>query len=222
MIVIHKELEQGSDRWKEIRRGILTASEMKNIVTPKFKVADNDKTRSHVYEIAAQRISKFVEPSYISDDMLRGELGEIEARNYYAKKYAPVEQVGFITNDEFGYVLGYSPDGLVGTDGVIEIKSPRQKSHVETVSKDEVPEEYIAQIQTGLLVSGRKWCDYISYHGGLHLYVKRVYSDPAIQSVIIEASSNFEVKVQECINNYKEKTENLILTERVIEEEITV
>lgn len=222
MLKIYEELEQGTDEWLEARRGILTASEMKLIITPKFKLADNDKSRAHVYEIAAQRISKYVEPHYVSDDMLRGEAGEIEARNYYANKYGAVEQVGFMTEDKFGYTLGYSPDGLVGTDGLIEIKSPRQKTQIETIANDMMPEEHMAQVQTGLLVSGRKWCDFISYHGGLHLYVKRIYPDPEIQAVLIEASERFEQNVIDCVERYRNNTKDLILTERIIEEEITI
>ena len=81
------DVEQGSDEWHYLRCGILTASEMNKIITPTLKIADNEKTRSHVYEIAAQRITKYVEPQYISDDMLRGKEDEIYALELYSEKY---------------------------------------------------------------------------------------------------------------------------------------
>ena len=151
-ITYHTDLIQGSEEWHNARRGLLTASEMKLILTPTLKMAANDKSRAHLWELAAQRISGYVEPSYIGDEMLRGWEDEIRARDLYAKRYAPVEEVGFVTNDQWGFTLGYSPDGLVGEDGLIEIKSRRQKFQVQAIATGEVPDEYALQIQTGLLV----------------------------------------------------------------------
>ena len=119
-IVYHHDLEQGSDEWLAARCGILTASEMKLIVSPTLKPASNDKERAHLYELLAQRITGHVEPHYVTDDMLRGHEDEVEARILYAERYAPVESAGFITNGKWGFTLGYSPDGLVGDDGLIE------------------------------------------------------------------------------------------------------
>ena len=192
----YPDLMQGTDEWLEARRGILTASEMKLILTPTFKAANNDKTRAHVYELLAQRVSGFVEPSYISDDMLRGHEDEVWARVAYSENIAPVEDMGFITNDKWGFRIGYSPDGLVGDDGLIECKSRRQKYQVQTICEASVPPEYMIQLQTGMLVSERDWIDFISYCGGLPMFVLRVWPDDAIQAAIIEAAAEFEAKVQ--------------------------
>lgn len=160
-IQIYPDIEQGSEKWLQLRCGLLTASEMKLIVTPgTLKAASNDKERAHLYELLAQRITGYVEPHYISDDMLRGHEDEIEARNLYAKTYAPVHQVGFITNDRWGFTLGYSPDGLVGEHGQTESKSRRQKFQVQTiiegVAENTIMQEFVVQVQTGLAVSERK------------------------------------------------------------------
>jgi hypothetical protein len=112
-------LIQGSEEWLAERCGLLTASEMKLILTPTLKIAANDKERAHLYELLAQRITGYVEPHYVSDDMLRGQLDEVEARNIYAKNYAPVTDIGFITNNKWGFTIGYSPDGLIGDDGLL-------------------------------------------------------------------------------------------------------
>ena len=101
-IVYHKEMIQGSEAWHSIRCGLPTASEMKLLVTPTLKVAANEKERAHMWELLAQRLTKHVEPRYISDDMLRGQEDEIEAVALYAKTYEPVERVGFVTNDRWG------------------------------------------------------------------------------------------------------------------------
>lgn len=225
---IYDEVEQGSDLWLELRRGVLTASEMRLILTPTLKLADNDKTRAHVYEIAAQRISEYVEPHYVSDDMLRGHQEEAMAVYTYSERYAPVTHVGFMTRQFGDFKIGYSPDGLVGDDGLIEVKSRRQKFQVQTivecVTSETIMPEYMLQAQTGLLVSGRKWLDHITYSGGLPMATVRVFPDLAIQDAILTAATAFEAKVQAVIATYHAtvKARNLPMTERIIEQEMFV
>lgn len=225
---IYDEVEQGSDLWLELRRGVLTASEMRLILTPTLKLADNDKTRAHVYEIAAQRISEYVEPHYVSDDMLRGHQEEAMAVYTYSERYAPVQHVGFMTRQFGDFLIGYSPDGLVGDDGLIEVKSRRQKFQVQTivecVTSETIMPEYMLQAQTGLLVSGRKWLDHITYSGGLPMATVRVFPDLAIQDAILTAATAFEAKVQAVIATYHAtvKARNLPMTERIIEQEMFV
>ena len=220
--VFHEAFDQGSEAWLSARCGLLTASEICRIMTPTLKAANNDKSRQHVYEIAAQRITGYVEPHYVSDDMLRGHADEIEARALYAKHYAPVREVGFVTNSEWGFTLGYSPDGLVEDDGLIEGKSRRQKYQVQTIATGEVPDEHVLQCQTGLLVTGRKWLDFISYSGGLPMAVIRVEPDPVMQAAIIEAATAFEARVACVIADFSTEVvrRGFVPTERKIEQEI--
>jgi len=223
----HSDVIQGSDEWAELRCGLLTASEMKLIITPLLQIASNDKERAHVYEIAAQRITGYVEPCYISDDMLRGTQDEIDARDLYSKNYAKVREVGFVTNDSLGFTIGYSPDGLVGKDGLIECKSRRQKYQLQTiienVPEDTIPRDYLIQIQTGLIVTGREWCDFITYCGGMEMAVIRVYPVPHVQEAIITAATEFEARVQAVVDKYhaiKGSQARLIPTERRVVQEI--
>lgn len=223
MITVFEDLLQGSDEWLQARLGLLTASEVKLITTPsKVQFANNDKSRAHVFEILAQRITQHVEPMFISDDMLRGIEDEAAARRYYEGKYNPVKQVGFITRVLEGITLGYSPDGLVGDDGVIEIKSRRQKYQVETIITGEVPDDYMLQIQTGLLVSDRKWCDFISYSAGLPLFVKRVPADYEMQGKILSAALAFDAAVSEKMAVYADNMVNYVMTERKEEGELVI
>lgn len=203
-VIYHRDLVQGTQDWLDARRGLLTASEMCRIITPTtLKAAANEKQRAHVFEIAAQRISGYVEPTYIGDDMLRGQEDEIDARDLYRQAYAPTDDVGFITNDRFGFTIGYSPDGLVGEDGQIEVKSRRQHFQVETIFRGIVPPEHVIQVQTGLLVSERQWCDFISYSAGLPMFVVQVEPDPEIQDAILAAARAFEAQVAEVEQVYR-------------------
>lgn len=198
----------------------MTASELRLIVTPTLKIASNDKERSHLYELLAQRVSNYVEPHYVGDDMLRGVEDEFYARQAYAEHFAPVETVGFITNDRWGFTLGYSPDGLVGSDGLIECKSRRAKYQVQTIIENEVPADYMIQLQAGLLISEREWIDFISYSGGLPMMVKRVFPDDAVQGAIIEAAAAFEQRLSEKLETYRANIAGKIPTERRVEQEM--
>jgi len=221
-ITYYHDMIQGSEEWHAARCGILTASEVKHILTPTLKVANNDKTRQHVWELAAQRITRYTEPQYIGDDMLRGYADEILAREKYAETRADVQEVGFITSDALGFVLGYSPDGLVGDDGLIECKSRRQKYQVQTICEGVVPDEYVLQLQTGLLITGRAWIDFISYSGGLPMFVQRVLPDPVMQAAIVSAATEFEAKVVHAVQSFHDnvKAHGYPQTERVVEQEM--
>lgn len=227
-ITIHDDLIQGSDEWHQARCGLLTCSEVKLILTPTLTVANNEKTRAHVWELAAQRISNYVEPTYIGDAMLRGHEDEIRARALYEEKFAPVKEVGFVTNDGFGFTIGCSPDGLVGDDGMIECKSRVQKYQVQTIVEEYrdggIPDDFILQVQASMLVCDRKWCDFLSYSGGFPMAVIRVEANPEIQEAILAAATGFEERIAEAIEDYRKAVfvREYPPTERVIEQEMVI
>ena len=222
MIRYFPDLIQGTDAWLAARCGLLTASEMKLILTPTLKAASNDKERGHLYELLAQRITQHVEPHYISDDMLRGMEDELTARDLYSEKYAPATQCGFVTNDRWGVTIGCSPDGLVGDDGMIEIKSRRQKYQIETIVSGEMPADYLMQVQTALLVTERAWCDFVTYSGGLPMLTLRVFPDPKVHDAIISAAQAFEERIAIRLDQYYAALASLrtIPTERRVEQEM--
>ena len=221
--IIHEDLEQGTPEWLAARRGLMTASEMNLVLTPTLKPSNNDKTRAHIYEIAAQRITDWTEPTYIGDAMLRGHADEITARDLYCDRIEPVEENGFITRDFGGFTLGYSPDGcgIMGNFG-IECKSRIQKHHIKTVITNEVPTEYMLQIQTGMLITGWDYIDFISFSAGLPMWVVRVEPDPVYQDAIMTAAESFEMSVREQIAAYSDRIANcatVIETEREPDEQ---
>ena len=207
------ELEQGTDDWLQARCGIVTASTMRSLVTSAGKVADNDTSRGFIRQLATERIIGVPEYTYPTRPMQRGNLLEPFARDLYAEHYAPVEEVGFIRLDTDEYSLGYSPDGLVGHDGLLEIKSPGPKEHLRTILADAVPSVYVWQVQVGLYVTGRSWLDFISYCPGADLYVKRVRPDKEAFGTIHLAVSQAETAVRNIIDDYTASGKNRVKTE---------
>ena len=119
-IIYHNDIIQNEPEWYELRRGILTASKMKTLVTPTFKIADNASTKQLAFEMAAQRETKNTEETFQSYDMARGHIEEIYAKDLYSEHYAKITDCGFITNDMLGFPIGMSPDGLVGDVGGVK------------------------------------------------------------------------------------------------------
>ena len=200
--IYHHHIEQGGDEWHALRRGMITASAISRLLTGTGKPANNDTSRAQLLQLLAERITGESEPSFYGDDMARGHLLEPLARDIYAQHRAPVTECGFVTADFDGTVIGYSPDGLVGDDGLIEIKSPRQKNHLRSLLTDEVPAEYVPQVQTGLAVTGRAWCDFITYAPGLPLFIHRCTRDELVIAQLIAAAQAAEVELQRLMELY--------------------
>ncbi len=207
---------QGSDEWLRLRLGIVTASNVKLIVTEKKREFSAGKgMRTYAHELASQRITNHLEDNFCGDHMERGHIEEVIARDYYSKNISEVKETGFIANRTGSATIGFSPDGLVSDDGIIEIKSRVQKFQTETIAANEVPPEYMLQLQTGLLVSERDYCDFIQFSNGMPLFVKRVFPDIELHEIIIAAVDKFEEEIQKIIKSYALNSADLIKTERV-------
>lgn len=214
--VKHIKVIQGTDDWIQARAGMLTASNAGKIITRStLKFADNDTSRGHAAELAAERITGYVEPGRITADMERGIYDEPWARDIYSEHYAPVTTAGLLVRSHNGIKVGYSPDGLIGDDGIIEIKSRLPKHHLETILSGQVPAANIAQIQCGLYVTGRQWCDYISFSGGMRMYLIRVQRDDDWITSFQEAATQFETRITKIIRDYEQNTRGLPDTERL-------
>lgn len=213
-LTLHPDLIQGTDEWHAARCGIVTASVVGKLLTPTLKVAANEGSRGVALTLAAERITGHVDPTYVGSEMWRGHEDEPLARDAYSEHYAPVTEVGLMVRDDWGYRIGYSPDGLVGDDGLIEVKSRLQKIHLRTILDGFAPAEHMAQMQTGLLVSGREWIDYVSFSGGMPLWVKRVTPDETWFAAILAAVAAFESAAADIVARYQAATKGLPLTER--------
>ena len=214
-LTIYDQLEQGGTAWLEARAGILTASTIGQLITAKtIKPAMNDRSRGLCQTLIAERITGHVEPVYPNRAMTRGTLLEPEARRIYAAQTGQdVDEVGFARLDTDTCTLGSSPDGLVSDDGGIEIKSPSAKVHVATVLSGAIPDYNRAQVQAFLHVTGREWCDFISYLPGEPLCIIRDYPDPRWQAAIASAAEQFEETARSTVAHYEAATFGLPTTE---------
>ncbi len=219
-ITYYPEMLQGSEEWFEVRRGIITASEMKNVITPKelkpCKSRDGGES-DYLYELMHQRINGFIEPGYISNDMLRGIDDEPFAKAVYHEKVAPVKDCGFVVNDKWGFKIGCSPDWLVSDDGGSECKSRKGSIQMRTIMENKVPADAMLQIQTSLLVTERSFWDYTSYCGGARMKIIKVRPDKTIQDAILTAANALEIRLQAMVAEYEAMVASdklLIPTER--------
>lgn len=183
------EVEQRSDAWQKLRVGIPTASCFDKIITP----ATGKPSASAVAyrrELLAEWLT--AQPVSVKESgwMQRGTEMEPEARAFYEfEADAEVTETGFVYLDE-RRLIGCSPDGLVGDDGLLEIKCPSPGVHVSYLIDAKLPTAYIPQVQGCLWVTGRQWCDFVSYSDTTESLIVRVRRDEsyiAKMATLIEA-----------------------------------
>ena len=165
---------QGSPEWYAVKCGKVSASHFAEAMA-----GGTGATRTKLMiKLIAERMTGLTEETYSNKTMDRGLEIEPLAREYYEElNDCPVRQVGFIERDKD---IGASPDGLVGEDGMLEIKCPFPSTHIKYVLADKMPAEYVKQVQGQLWVAERKWCDFVSFdHRVIQrpYFCKRVYRD---------------------------------------------
>jgi len=156
--IIHSNLIQGSAEWLQSRLGKITASQSQSLMAAKGL---GKGAETYALELIAEIITE--EPKYVpvTWQMEHGHEYEPVAREIYElNRKIKVKQVGGIQYDDS---MWYSPDGLVGSKGLIEIKCPQPLQHLRILTHEGLMDEYYHQIQFGLYASGRAWCDWISY-----------------------------------------------------------
>jgi putative phage-type endonuclease len=154
-------IEQGTPEWHELRRGKVTASRVADILA-RTKTGPSASRQNYLIELALQRTTKTIEPSYTNDAMAWGTATEPQARvAYEVATNNFVDQVAFIDHPTIEW-FGCSPDGLVG-ENLIEIKCPSSSQHWEYFKAKEPPKKYFIQMQAQMSVTGAKWCDFVSF-----------------------------------------------------------
>lgn len=187
MTPTYHDVEQRSEAWRKLRVGVPTASGFSRLVTSAG--APSKSLAGYAGELAAELFAgKPMEGFEGNVWSERGADMEAEAIGVYAfTRDAAVAKCGFVTN----HGAGYSPDGLVGEDGLIEVKCLKAERHMKAVAYHEKhgkpPTDYFAQTQGGLWVTGRKWIDTIFYHPDVPLLVIRQSPDAAFHAALAGA-----------------------------------
>jgi len=198
-------MEQRSEEWFQARLGKVTASRVADVLA-KIKSGESASRRNYKIQLVSERLTGEKQETYINQAMQDGIDREQFARERYVQQFGEVEEVGFVKHPTLE--AGASPDGMVGDDGIIEIKCPMGSTHTETLMTQDIPSKYIPQVQFQLLVTGRKWCDFVSYNPmfpeHLQVFVKRVEADPVYQKELESEVRKFLGEVDDVINKLKE------------------
>lgn len=189
-------IPQGSPEWLAARLGRVTMSELKTLlVNGKGPGGFGTGAFSYMHQLIGERITgKLAEPFQGNAHTRRGHELESVARELYRDATDEIEpqEVGIILNHE----VGYSPDSLVGDNGLLEIKTKLPKFQIEVLLNGEIPDEHIPQCQGGLWVSEREWIDFVSYWPGMPLFIKRAYRDDIMIRTIAERVEVFHEEME--------------------------
>lgn len=193
MIIINSE--QGTQEWFESRLGKATGSHFSDVLA-KVKSGEATTRANYRVRLALETANgkRADDDSFTSKAMADGTAREPIARDLYEfARGEAVEQVGFCLHDRLR--CGVSPDGLVGSSGLIEIKCPTQKVHYEYLLRSNEPPEYRAQIMGQLWVTEREWCDFVTFNPDFpelsRLGIKRIYRDEAYIQKLAEEVERF-------------------------------
>ena len=172
-------VEQRSDEWFKIRCGKVTASRVSDVIA-KTKSGWGASRANYMAQLIAERLTGEVADSYSNSAMQWGIDHENEARTAYEfYENEGVQEIGFVQHQNLE--SGASPDGLVGDDGLTEIKCPNTATHIQTLLDQKIPKKYETQMLWQLECTGRKWCDFVSFDPrmpeDLKLFVKRFERD---------------------------------------------
>jgi putative phage-type endonuclease len=187
------EIVQGSDEWKQLRLGKVTASRVADMVA-RTKSGYGASRANYAAQLIAERLTGVPAESYVNAAMQHGTDTEPEARNAYEFYHGvSVREVAFVPHPTIPDA-GCSPDGLVGDDGMVEIKAPNTSTHIETLLSQAIPPKYIPQMQFQMACCERQWVDFVSYDNRMpehmRLFVKRLHRDDAkIKELEAEAVS---------------------------------
>lgn len=174
------DVEQGTDDWHKVRVGRVTASRMGDVMA-KTKSGPSALRQTYLGQLVAEILTGEPTPSYTNDAMRWGTEQEPLARSLYELQVGQeVKEVGFVLHTDIDRT-GASPDGLVGSDGLVEIKSPNSSTHIATLTGEGIKRQYLLQMQWQMACTGRSWCDFVSFDPRmppeLQLHIERIERD---------------------------------------------
>ena len=203
---------QGSPEWHALRIGKVTASRVADVLS-KAKTGESASRRNLRTELIVERLTGKKTEGFTNAAMEWGVETEPLARAAYKVATGNlVDQVAFVDHPTIKW-FGCSPDGLVGDDGLVEIKCPQSTTHLEYLEADQPPKKYIPQMMAQMACTGRKWCDFVSFDprlpDGLQLFIVRVNADDkyilAMENEVTEFLAEVEATVAS-LNKRMEKS----------------
>jgi len=207
---MNAEIIQGSPEWFSIRVGKVTASRVADIVA-KTKTGYSAMRANYMAELIAERLTGNGAERFTNAAMQHGTDTEPEARSAYEfRQNLDVVQVGFVLHPTIAET-GASPDGLVGADGLVEIKCPNTATHIETLLTGAIPAKYITQMHWQMICTGRTWCDFVSYDPRLpesmRLFVKRIELDAELAGELETEVIGFLSQLRDKVSELRAKFE---------------
>jgi putative phage-type endonuclease len=195
-------MDQRSEEWFAARLGKVTASRLSDVLAT-IKTGEAAARANYRIELVAERLTGKSTPGFTSAAMQWGVDCEPMARSAYETETGLiVTEVGFVDHPTIE-MTGASPDGLVGDDGLIEIKCPDTKTHIQTLTSKKAPSEYVPQMQWQMACTGRQWVDFVSFDPRLpeHLMLEiiRVDRDQLLIDQYSEAVSIFLAEVSKTV-----------------------
>ena len=184
--------EQGSDEWLQARAGLITCSELESVFSKGTgKNVFGKGAITYMYELIGEQITGEPKESFSGFHTERGHAHEPVAIELYQLQHdVEIQNCGFIVGDK----IGYSPDGLIGSNGLIEIKSKVPKFQAQILYEQEIPSEHYMQCMGGLLTAEREWIDFVSYCPSMPIFIKRLYRD---EQVIQEIDARVDLFLNE-------------------------
>lgn len=205
-----EQIVQGTEEWRALRLGKVTASRVADVVA-RTKTGWGASRANYAAELVAERLTGFAVEGYVNAAMQHGINTEAEARAAYEfRTDLTVTEIAFIEHPNIA-MTGASPDGLVGEDGMLELKCPNTATHIETLRSGAVPGKYETQMQWQMACSGRKWCDFVSYDPRLpesmRLFVKRIPRDEKRISALETEVTTFLAEIEATVADLRAKYE---------------
>lgn len=204
------DVVQGSDAWFAMRRGKVTASRVSDIMA-RTKSGFAASRENYKSELVLEILTGTTATGFVSEAMKWGTEKEPEARAAYAQTiFEPVTEISFVDHPLLSGA-GCSPDGLVGDDGLVEIKCPTTSTFLDIFLNEGIPLKWMTQMQFQLSCTGRKWCDFVCYDPrmpeGAQLFVKRVERDELFIKTMEEVIGTFIKELNDTVHQVKAKIE---------------
>jgi putative phage-type endonuclease len=196
-------IEQRSDAWFQARIGKVTASRVADVIA-KTKTGYSATRDNYMAQLVCERLTGQKGESFTNAAMQHGTETEPLARlAYEVNQNVLVDEIAFVLHPTI-QMSGASPDGLVGNEGLLEIKAPNTATHIETLLSQTVPGKYNTQMQFQMACTGRQWCDFVSFDNRLpqelQLFVKRVPRDNVFIRLIEGEIVQFLAELDDKIN----------------------